>query len=68
MARDIGESSILLDNNDPSIIKIQENLSEQSVLNFQSVEEIFISKDIYKLSLKKATGHDGISAKILKLA
>ena len=32
------------------------------------MEESFISKQINKLSSKKATGHDGISGKILKFA
>ena len=52
----------------PSITKNQENNITHSILNFKPIEESFISKQINKLSLKKATGHDGISAKILKFA
>ena len=52
----------------PSITKIQENDITHSILDFKPIEESFISKQINKLSLKKATGHDGISAKILKFA
>ena len=40
----------------------------QSVLNFKPVDEDFVSKQIGRLIVKKATGHDGISAKVLKLA
>ena len=39
-----------------------------SILDFEPIEKSFISKQINKLSSKKATGHDGISAKILKFA
>ena len=35
VAKDIGENSIPVDSHHPSIVKIQENLSEPSVLNFQ---------------------------------
>ena len=36
--------------------------------SFKPVDESFISKQIDKLSVKKANGYDGISAKLLKLA
>ena len=39
-----------------------------SFLDFEPIEKSFISKQINKLSSKKAVGHDGISAKILKFA
>jgi hypothetical protein len=32
------------------------------------VSEEFVTKQINKLNVKKATGHDGISPKILKMA
>ena len=50
------------------IIKIQENNITNTILDFKPIEESFISKQINKLSLKKATSHDGISSKILKFA
>ena len=50
------------------IIKIQENNITNTILDFKPIEESFISKQINKLSLKKATGHAGISSKILKFA
>ena len=68
VAKNIGENSIPVDSQHPSILKIQENNSTHSVLEFKPIEENFISKQINKLSSKKATGHDGISAKVLKLA
>ena len=67
-AKDIGQNSFLVNSDHPSVIKIEENLSGSGTLNFQPVNKEFISKQIDKLSMKKATGHDGISAKILRLA
>ena len=52
----------------PSILKIKDNLTEPSSFEFKPIKEEFISKQINKLNLKKATGCDGISTKILKLA
>ena len=66
--KNIGENSIPVDSQHPSITKIQENNITHSILDFKPVEESFISKQINNLSSKKATGHDGISAKILKFA
>ena len=43
-----------------------QNSRKSSVLDFKAIEKNFISKRIYKLSSKKATGHEGISAKIKK--
>jgi hypothetical protein len=44
-------------------MKISENNTINNELNFKHV-----SKQINKLNVKKATGHDGISPKILKMA
>ena len=67
-SKNIGENSTPINNGHPSIVNIQENLTVQSKLNFKPVDEEFVSKQIGRLNVKKATGHDGISAKILKLA
>ena len=40
----------------------------QSDLQFKPVDEEFVNKEIGRLNVKRATGHDGISSKILKLA
>ena len=68
VAKNIGENSIPVNSQHSSITKVQENNITHSILDFKPIEESFISKQINKLSLKKATGHDGISAKILKFA
>ena len=62
------KNSIPVNSQHPSITKIQENNITHSIFDFKPIEENFISKQINKLSLKKATGHYGISAKILKFA
>ena len=67
MAKNIGDNSVPINNEHPSLLKIQENLTVQSVLNFKPVDEDFVSKQIGRLNVKKATGHDGISAKVKKL-
>ena len=60
VAKNIGENSIPINNEHPSIVNIQENLTVQSELNFKPVDEEFVSKQIGRLNVKKATGHDGI--------
>ena len=39
-----------------------------STLSFTSIDESFVTKQIYKMNSKKATGHDGLSVKMIKLA
>ena len=68
VARNIGKNSIPVDSQHPNITKVQENDMICSILDFKPTEESFISKQINKLSSKKATGHDGISAKIFKFS
>ena len=68
VAKNIGENSFPVNSQHQCITKIQENNITHSILDFKPIEESFISKQINKLSLKKATGHDGISAKILNYA
>ena len=70
VAKDIGKDSIVIDENHPSIEKIKETCKnkDHEVLHFKSISEDFVEKQINKLSVKKATGIDEISPKILKLA
>ena len=68
VAKNIGENSIPINEEHPSLLKIQENLTVQSDLQFKPVDEEFVNKQIGRLNVKKATGHDGISSKILNLA
>ena len=68
VAKDIGDKSIKIDKEHPSVMKISENNTINNELNFKHVFEEFVTKQIHKLNVKKATGHDGISPKILKMA
>jgi hypothetical protein len=47
---------------------IKENKLITDDLNFKPVSSDLVSKQINKLNIKKATGYDGISPKILKLS
>jgi hypothetical protein len=50
------------------IYNIKENKLITDDLNFKPVSSDFVSKQINKLNVKKATDYDGISPKILKLS
>ena len=67
MAKDIGSNNNCDLETNPSILKIQEqsNLCTEP-FNFNHVDSMYVHKSISKLQTKKATGVDGISAKILK--
>jgi hypothetical protein len=52
----------------PSIKVIEENKTEIKDLCFNAVDSDFVAKQIDKINIKKATGKDGISSKILKLS
>ena len=54
--------------NHHSICKIKENMNPELSFNFSETEEHTVGKIIDKLQVKKATGVDKISCKILKLA
>ena len=43
-------------------------VSCNSTLSFTSIDESFVTKQIYKMNSKKATGLDGLSVKMIKLA
>ena len=66
VAKDIGQNSISIDENHPSVYSMNQNKKHDVEFSFNPVSDSFISKQIDKLSSKKATGHDGISAKLLK--
>ena len=67
VAKDIVNENINIDKIHPSIIKIEENKTDDTELSFRLTEE-YVNKQISKLNIKKATGYDSISPKILKLA
>jgi hypothetical protein len=60
--------NINIDKSHPSIIKIEENKTDDTELSFKPVTEEYVNKQISKLNIKKATEFDFISPKILKLA
>lgn len=68
VAKNIGNNSIPVDEKHPSILRIKESNQCDTEFSFKTVDESFICKQIDKLGVKKATGWDGISAKLLKLA
>ena len=64
----IGSQNIKTDDNHPSIKAIKENKTETDQFIFNPINEEFVNKEINKIGIKKATGKDGISSKILKLS
>ena len=64
VAKDIGSSNIKSDQSHPSISNIISNTPDIEKLVFHDIKEDFIIKQINKVNIKKATGRDGISAKI----
>jgi hypothetical protein len=59
VAKDIGSKDVNIDNNHPSI---------KTIINNKTENREFVEKQINKICIKKATGKDGISSKILKLS
>jgi hypothetical protein len=66
VAKDIGNVNVV-DKNHPSIIEINKNKKDIPNLEFKEISDEFVHKQINKTNVKKATGRDGISAKLLKL-
>jgi hypothetical protein len=67
VAKNIGDSNIKGDETHPSIIEINNKYEYESMskLDFQPITEDFVSKRISKINVKKATGIDGISPRLL---
>ena len=68
VAKNIGNTNVIVNKEHPSVCMIKENKLITDDLNFKPVSSNFVSKQINKLNIKKATGYDGISPKILKLS
>jgi hypothetical protein len=68
VAKNIGNESISINEEHPSILSIKRNIKNTEEFAFSMVDESFVGKQIDKLCIKKATGRDGISAKLVKLA
>ena len=67
MAKDIGDQNIPEDFTHPSIQAISKATEtvENPSLSFSYVNENTVRKHIRKLGVKKATGFDGISARVV---
>ena len=68
MAKDIGSELVINEEEHPSITKINKNKKDIESLKFREIECNFVEKQIDRANVKKATGIDGISPKLLKLA
>ena len=67
VAKDIGNETVA-DKIQSSIIEINKNKKDIPNLEFKEISDEFVHKQINKTSVKNATGRNGISAKLLKLA
>lgn len=71
MAKNIGDQNIKTDKTHPSINAISEkypNVTKWQQLIFKPIDESFVSKPISNINVKKATGVDIISPKLLHYA
>ena len=57
VAKDIGDKNIKIDKIHPSINKIETNRTNKDKLLFKPINEDFVTKQINKLNIKKATGY-----------
>ena len=56
VAKDIGDENINIDKSHPSIIKIEENKTDDTELSFRPVTEEYVNKQISKLNIIKIQG------------
>lgn len=70
VAKNIGNNDINVDDSHPSISAIKGNMPEcqNNSFSFSQVDEDFVRKRLNKINVKKATGIDGISPKLLSFA
>ena len=70
MAKNIGNNQINVDGDHPSILEIKNNHPEllENSFSFSSINPDFVEKRINKINVKKTTGIDGISPKLLHFA
>ena len=57
-----------VDENHPSIKTIIDNCNIEGSLSFNEITDVLVEKQINKINVNKATGFDGVSVKILKIA
>ena len=68
VAKGIGKDSCAVNQAKPSVKVISEHNYLENKLNFESIDISFVEKQIDKSNANKATGKDGISVNILKIA
>jgi hypothetical protein len=68
VAKGIGKDSCAVNQANPSVKVISEHNYSENKLNFESIDISFVEKQIDKINANKATGKDGISVNILKIA
>jgi len=68
VAKHIGSNSRPINDEHPSLQAITKNRQQDKHFTFQPVDEDFINKQFNKINPRKATGHDNISPKLLRLA
>jgi len=70
VAKYIGNPNTVIDETHPSILAIKTSKpnTNTDTLTFKPVTSTFVDKQINKLNIENATGFDGISAKMIKLA
>jgi hypothetical protein len=70
VAKNIGNKCTKIDDAHPSIVEIKNNHPDLALahFSFSEIDEEFVGKRISKINVKKATGIDGISPKLLHFA
>ena len=66
VANDIGKDVIFYGNSHPSILKIKNNTQHNTLFDFKPTDVDTINKLVSKINIKKATGVDQISSKLLR--
>ena len=66
VANDIGKDVIFDGNSHPSILKIKNNTQHNTLFDFKPTDVDNIDKLVSKINIKKATGVDQISSKLLR--
>jgi hypothetical protein len=66
VANDIGKDVIFYGNSHPSILKIKNNTQHNRLFDFKPTDVDTINKLVSKINIKKATGVDQISSKLLR--
>jgi hypothetical protein len=66
VANAIGKDVILDGNSHPSILKIKNNTQHNTLFDFKPTDVDTVNKLVNKINIKKATGVDQISSKLLR--